>query len=80
MDCQKCELLLSLLILQDDKLRSEGCVALHVSWREGDTEPDDKLDGEGGVGDAPLWCCHGALPGGDNVTGTTFFTAKNQNA
>lgn len=62
-------------MLHEDKLRSEGCVH-EVSCLDGETEPDDKLEGEGGVGEAPLWCCQGVLPGGDNVTGTTFFTAN----
>lgn len=73
-DCQKCEPLFSLLILEHDKLRSEGCVQ-EESCRDGDTEPDDRLDGEGGVGDVVPCCCQGTVPGGDRVTGTTFFTA-----
>lgn len=73
-DCQKCEPRLSLAILHELKLRS--VVAQDVSCRDGDTDPDDKLDGDGGVGDVLLWCCHGMLSGGDNVTGTTFLTIK----
>lgn len=49
-------------------------VAHEASCLEGDTEPEDKLDGDGGVGEVLPWCCQGVLPGGDNVTGTTFFT------
>lgn len=60
-------------MLEHDKLRSEGWVQ-EESCREGETEPDDKLDGEGGVGDVVPCCCHGTVPGGDRVTGTTFFT------
>lgn len=45
-----------------------------LSCLEGETEPDDKLEGDGGVGDDTLWGCQGTVPGGDNVTGTTFFT------
>lgn len=71
--CHKCDPLLSLAMLHDDRLRS--VVAHEESCREGDTDPDDRLEGEGGVGDAPPpWCCHGTEPGGDKVTGTTFLT------
>lgn len=49
-------------------------VVQDASCFEGDTEPEDKLDGDGGVGDVLLCGCQGVLPGGDRVTGTTFFT------
>lgn len=63
-------------MLHDDKLKS---VVVHdvVSCLEGDTEPEERLDGEGGVGDVPPWCCQGTEPGGDKVTGTTFLTITN---
>ena len=64
-------------MLHDDKLRSEGLVAFQqVSCLDGDTEPEDRLEGDGGVGEVPDWCCQGTVPGGDKVTGTTFLTEK----
>lgn len=53
--CQKYEFLLSLLMLQEDRLRSDGFIVLQeiLSCLDGDTDPDDRLEGEGGVGDAP---------------------------
>lgn len=38
-------------MLHDDKLKS--VVAQEESCRDGETEPDERLDGDGGVGDVP---------------------------
>lgn len=59
-------------MLQEERLRS--VLAQDESCLDGETEPDERLDGDGGVGDILACGCHGALPGGDNVTGTTLFT------
>lgn len=62
-------------MLHDDKLKS--VVAHEESCRDGDTDPEERLDGDGGVGDVPPRCCQGIEPGGDKVTGTTFLTTTN---
>lgn len=38
-------------MLHDDRLKS--VVAHDESCRDGDTDPDERLDGDGGVGDVP---------------------------
>lgn len=49
--CQNCEPLLSLAMLQDERLRSVA--VQEMSCLDGDTEPDERLEGEGGVGEVP---------------------------
>lgn len=82
MDQSYGESLLSLHIVDDDTLRSS--VFQEISGLDGDTESDEPLKGDGGLYRTEPWfcccCCQGVLPGGDNATGTTFFTKKSDYA